>query len=67
MGKSPVKGRDGKTANRSTDIIELDLFDIKKVQSGQNFSMALNKDGRVFVWGNNTFGQLGTGSLRNVN
>ena len=45
----------------------MDLLDIKKVQSGQNFSMALNNDGRVFVWGNNTFGQLGTGSLKNVN
>ena len=43
------------------------MLDIKKVQSGQNFSMALNNDGRVFVWGNNTFGQLGTGSLKNVN
>ena len=45
----------------------MDLLDIKKVQSGQNFSIALNNDGRVFVWGNNTFGQLGTGSLKNVN
>lgn len=65
MGKSPIKGKNGKVGTSATDLIELDLFDVKKVQSGQNFSMALNKDGKVFVWGNNTFGQLGTGSLKN--
>lgn len=67
MGKSPIKGKDGKSGISSTDIVELDLYDVQKVQSGQNFSMALNKEGKVFVWGNNTFGQLGTGSLRNEN
>jgi alpha-tubulin suppressor-like RCC1 family protein len=67
MGKSQVKGKDAKVANHPSELIELDLYNIKKVQSGQNFSMALNKDGKVFVFGNNTFGQLGTGSLKNVN
>jgi alpha-tubulin suppressor-like RCC1 family protein len=67
MGKSQVKGRNGKVSKSPSELIELDLYDIKKVQSGQNFSIALNKDGKVFVWGNNTFGQLGTGSLKNVN
>jgi alpha-tubulin suppressor-like RCC1 family protein len=28
--------------------------------------MALSKSGKVFVWGNNTYGQLGIGSLKNV-
>lgn len=65
MGKSPVKGKGGKTGISPTDVVELDLYDIQKVQSGQNFSMALNKEGKVFVWGNNNFGQLGTGSQRN--
>jgi len=65
MGKSPIKGREGKTGTTTTDLVELDLFDIQKIQSGQNFSMALSKNGKVFVWGNNTYGQLGTGSLRN--
>jgi alpha-tubulin suppressor-like RCC1 family protein len=65
MGKSPIKGKAGKVSTSSTEIIELDLFDIKKIQSGQNFSIALNKEGKVFVWGNNVYGQLGTGSLRN--
>jgi len=28
--------------------------------------MALNEEGKVYVWGNNLNGQLGTGGLRNV-
>lgn len=29
--------------------------------------MALTEDGQVYVWGNNNFGQLGTGSLNSLN
>ncbi len=29
--------------------------------------MALAESGKVYVWGNNNFGQLGTGSLNSVN
>lgn len=65
MGKSPITGLTGRSGMNSTDVIELSLDNIQKVQSGQNYSLALSKDGRVYVWGNNTFGQLGTGSLRN--
>lgn len=65
MGKSPIKSKNGKTGTNPTDIIEIDLYDIKKVQSGQNYSMALSNDGKVFVWGSNIYGQLGTGSLKN--
>ncbi len=43
------------------------MNDIKKVESGINFSMALSNTGKVYVWGNNNFGQLGTGSLQNIN
>ena len=28
--------------------------------------MALNSEGRVYVWGNNINGQLGTGGLKNA-
>lgn len=65
MGKSPIKGLTGRSGMNPTDVIELPLTNIKKVQSGLNNSMALSKEGQVYVWGNNTFGQLGTGSLRN--
>lgn len=67
MGPSKVIGVDGKQAKLPTDIIQLDIGDeIVRVESGPNFSMALNRDGRVYVWGSNTFGQLGTGSLKNL-
>lgn len=36
------------------------------MESGVNFSLALNRDGKVYVWGDNKFGQLGTGSLKSV-
>jgi alpha-tubulin suppressor-like RCC1 family protein len=41
------------------------LEDISKVQSGLNYSLALTKSGKVYAWGNNVYGQLGTGSLKN--
>jgi RCC1 and BTB domain-containing protein len=37
-----------------------------KVSSGINFSIALNDEGKVFAWGSNTYGQLGTGGLKSV-
>ena len=49
-----------------TELVELDLENIVKVASGINFSMALNDEGKVFVWGNNVYGQLGTGGLQNA-
>jgi alpha-tubulin suppressor-like RCC1 family protein len=47
-------------------LLELGINKVVKVVSGINFTLALNDEGKVFVWGNNTFGQLGTGGLRNV-
>lgn len=29
--------------------------------------MALTEQGSIYVWGNNNFGQLGTGSLNSLN
>jgi alpha-tubulin suppressor-like RCC1 family protein len=40
---------------------------IEKVESGPNYSLGLTNDGKVYAWGNNNFGQLGTGSLRSLN
>lgn len=35
---------------------------ISQVAAGENFSVALTADGKVFAWGDNAFGQLGVGS-----
>jgi len=37
------------------------LKDIIKVAAGWDFSVALKKDGTVWAWGDNQFGQLGDG------
>lgn len=65
MGDLKVKGANNNQAKTKNDIIELPLQRITKVSSGINFTMALDDEGKVYVWGNNTYGQLGTGSLKN--
>lgn len=39
---------------------------IVKVACGQQHSLALSSDGRVFAWGLGVFGQLGNGSTRDL-
>lgn len=65
LGDMAVKGTKGQ-AKTKTELVELALDNIVKVASGINYSMALNDEGRVFVWGNNTYGQLGTGGLKGI-
>ncbi|KAH7029039.1 regulator of chromosome condensation 1/beta-lactamase-inhibitor protein II [Microdochium trichocladiopsis] len=41
---------------------EIDMlkgFKVSQIAAGDNHSLALSKDGKVFVWGDNTSGQLG--------
>ena len=38
-----------------------------KVSAGENHVLALSKDGGVYSWGNNGFGQLGLGNLKSEN
>ncbi len=38
------------------------LSDIRQVAAGARHSLALDKDGHVWAWGDNTFGQLGDGT-----
>lgn len=66
LGDTSLKGVNGVKAKSKTELLELGINKVVKVVSGINFSLALNDEGKVFVWGNNTFGQLGTGGLRNV-
>jgi RCC1 and BTB domain-containing protein len=65
MGDLKVKGVDNIQAKTKNNIIELPLEHITKVSSGINFTMALDDEGRVYVWGSNTYGQLGNGALKN--
>jgi alpha-tubulin suppressor-like RCC1 family protein len=66
LGDMTVKGVNGSQAKTKNDIVELDLNNIKKISSGINYSIALDDEGKVYGWGNNTYGQLGTGSLKNA-
>lgn len=68
LGTSRIKGVGNKEGKLSTDLIELDINDkITRVESGLNYSLGLTDEGKVYVWGNNNFGQLGTGSLNSLN
>jgi alpha-tubulin suppressor-like RCC1 family protein len=42
------------------------LNNITKVTSGINYSIALDDEGKIFAWGNNIYGQLGTGGLKST-
>ncbi|MCK9266087.1 FG-GAP-like repeat-containing protein [bacterium] len=37
------------------------LLDIVSVSSGSEYTLALSKDGKVYAWGGNLYGQLGNG------
>ncbi|KAH8692680.1 putative mitochondrial protein Fmp25 [Talaromyces proteolyticus] len=47
--------------DRCHEITSLKNFKIQKIASGDFHSLLLDKDGRVFVFGDNSFGQLGIG------
>jgi alpha-tubulin suppressor-like RCC1 family protein len=66
MGDTKVRGVNNSQAQLKTDLVELPLDHITKISSGVNFTIALDDEGRVFVWGNNTYGQLGNGGLKNA-
>jgi len=54
---------DGQTYYRSTPaLIDNGLTGIVSVSAGDQFSLALKSDGKVWAWGNNSFGQLGNGT-----
>lgn len=54
---------DGSTADSPTPIRVRGLpSNITAVAAGGDHSMALTSDGNIWVWGNNTFGELGDGT-----
>jgi len=55
---------DGTTTNRSTAVRITALSDlyIGAIDAGNNHSLALTREGAVYAWGINTYGQLGDGT-----
>jgi uncharacterized repeat protein (TIGR02543 family) len=51
-----------------TSIVPLNKGDkISQISLGQNYSALITLSGRLFVWGNNSFGNLGDGTTTNRN
>ena len=65
MGDTKVQGVNNQPAKSKNEVIELPLERITKISSGINFTLALDDQGKVFVWGNNVYGQLGNGGQKN--
>lgn len=61
LGLGDTKDRDVPTV-----IGELSSEDICYLSCGDRHSFAISKDGRVFGWGSNEFGQLGCGKKRDT-
>lgn len=59
-------GQLGRTSNTSTDEVPAEVTfkggaTIRKIAAGSDFAMALDENGELFGWGNNSYGQLGNG------
>ncbi|CAC5368398.1 HERC4 [Mytilus coruscus] len=59
LGRGQV---DENQARQPKVIKSLVIYHIIQICSGNNHSLALSNDGIVFSWGENNYGQLGTGS-----
>ena len=59
---------DSTLANRNTPIDISSAFSltandkITSIQAGRDYSVAMTSEGRIFAWGNNSYGQLGDGT-----
>ena len=53
-------GIGNKNTTKTNEYKKLSLKNIAYIEAGENSSSALTADGRVYVWGSNVYGQLGT-------
>ncbi len=56
-------GDDSNSLSRSLPLSVPSLRNIVSIASGANFTLALQNNGTVWAWGDNTNGQLGDGTL----
>jgi alpha-tubulin suppressor-like RCC1 family protein len=64
-------GKNGALGHGNWDQVDLPkkvegLKDIVKIDSGIDYTIALDKNGHLYSWGSNRYGQLGT-TLANIN
>ncbi|MDR6880987.1 S-layer homology domain-containing protein [Bacillus sp. 3255] len=58
-------GYDGKTWNRVFPSHVSDLPEIAGIGAGSNFTFAIDQEGMLWAWGNNSYSQLGDKTLNN--
>jgi alpha-tubulin suppressor-like RCC1 family protein len=52
-------------SHRTTPVQVAGLSSVVAIAEGQDHSLALTQDGRVWAWGRNNYGQLGDGTTQN--
>jgi alpha-tubulin suppressor-like RCC1 family protein len=53
----------GGAANSNNPVQVVNLSNVTAIEGGDQHSLALKADGKVRAWGDNTYGQLGNGTL----
>ena len=68
MGKKDVYKRQLGSSDLTVPnpVVIPTLNGVKSVAAGKEHALALTADGKVYAWGNNRFGQLGTGNADTV-
>ena len=67
VGASIVRPSDESTNSHVNSNSLTELTVNPTISAGNTFGVALKKDGTVWTWGNNIYGQLGNGEIANVN
>jgi alpha-tubulin suppressor-like RCC1 family protein/phosphodiesterase/alkaline phosphatase D-like protein len=62
LGNYDLSKNDTKLPVQVTDAGHSGILNVAKVSGGYAYSMALRTDGSAMSWGENTYGQLGTGN-----